>query len=272
MRGERHLNTTGVGRANGSSPHARGTPFAGISKAVHDRFIPACAGNAAQADSRNRLSPVHPRMRGERIMSPCATRSPFGSSPHARGTRVCGGRVPQSVRFIPACAGNAPAAARGTSVPAVHPRMRGERRHLHGHNYRFHGSSPHARGTPRSRRTGVHQRRFIPACAGNAGAATNETSLMSVHPRMRGERPQNPISPMSSLGSSPHARGTRQQSVVHAFKQRFIPACAGNALWRQGGGQPLTVHPRMRGERRSASVVISGANGSSPHARGTHFQ
>ncbi len=74
----------------------------------------------------------------------------------------------------------------------------------------------------------------------------------------------------SVAGSSPHARGTQPVGEGGAGSDRFIPACAGNT--RSDGpslpGRP--VHPRMRGEHRSASSMTAPHRGSSPHARGTH--
>ena len=270
MRGERHLNTTGIGRANGSSPHARGTRILRGAVDQHHRFIPACAGNACHPRCSWTMMAVHPRMRGER-----ASQSPFhrlrtGSSPHARGTHTAGLHTLFQTRFIPACAGNAWwKLARGLPV-AVHPRMRGER------TFEFEplitpaGSSPHARGTRGVGRLGVDHVRFIPACAGNAPLPECSLWRWPVHPRMRGERDRRSIASSTTLGSSPHARGTRPTVEHDTTRNRFIPACAGNAASRSPGSGQETVHPRMRGERFSRSRVMASMDGSSPHARGTH--
>ena len=95
------------------------------------------------------------------------------------------------VRFIPACAGNAYKQEAKRLNQPVHPRMRGER--WNGSRIRFTtcGSSPHARGTPMSRR--------------------RKTPLVTVHPRMRGERTAAQTYSLSAIGSSPHARGTHFQ-------------------------------------------------------------
>ena len=71
--------------------------------------------------------------------------------------------------------------------------------------------------------------RFIPAWAGNAARADRFHGLVSVHPRMRGERGSTPgVTPQPS-GSSPHARGTPENIMRNLIEKRFIPACAGNA-------------------------------------------
>ena len=169
-------------------------------------------------------------MRRERARTPGACSWRSGSSPHARGTLPRLAPTLQHLRFIPACAGNASCDSPRSCRNTVHPRMRGERHPCSIRVRPLAGSSPHARGTL------VHidlvglQRRFIPACAGNATHGVCRNEAMPVHPRMRGERftEMGCFTPRS--GSSPHARGTPMLTWVAALLLRFIPACAGNAL------------------------------------------
>ena len=251
MRGERDVAKIADARAGGSSPHARGTqPHIDVQRQGR-RFIPACAGNARIAPPMVRASAVHPRMRGERNQRCATPTTSIGSSPHARGTRfessarhhalsvhprmrgermmtmlnpcLINGSSPHArgtplqwlrflpaLRFIPACAGN----ARPDDL-VMHPPF---------------GSSPHARGTRRGRGQERHRIRFIPACAGNARESMTFSSLLTVHPRMRGEREVLKKRVLVIDGSSPHARGTRLPGRSGGGRKRFIPACAGNAL------------------------------------------
>ena len=66
MRGERRCQLRHAQPPPGSSPHARGTHAACRIRPGVRRFIPACAGNAAQRGHAHTARPVHPRMRGER--------------------------------------------------------------------------------------------------------------------------------------------------------------------------------------------------------------
>ncbi len=98
-----------------------------------------------------------------------------------------------------------------------------------------------------------------------------ETLLTNtVHPRMRGEHFAKATGVRRVIGSSPHARGTRVRLAVQLARLRFIPACAGNTGLEAGWCRPMAVHPRMRGEHTSPSLIICLNDGSSPHARGTH--
>ena len=195
-------------------------------------------------------------MRGERDQQFRLLGLKFGSSPHARGTPDVHLNQMLAHRFIPACAGNADEIRSAVHFQSVHPRMRGERlwnQHRTGIST---GSSPHARGTHRLRLVGQGGKRFIPACAGNAESAARSSWAAPVHPRMRGERAPVAGRRDPAGGSSPHARGTRQDSRGLLLAFRFIPACAGNARSSRTGVFCPPVHPRMRGERTSNKLLI----------------
>ena len=168
MRGERTVAVALWFDLSGSSPHARGTRRYCCSCECIARFIPACAGNASHTDQEEAREAVHPRMRGERRSA--ATLQPMddGSSPHARGTHSASVAGPVPKRFIPACAGNAHQRSWIGRSSTVHPRMRGERVVNPLFPESDIGSSPHARGTHRIKKSTVDAWRFIPACAGNA--------------------------------------------------------------------------------------------------------
>ena len=93
--------------------------------------------------------------------------------------------------------------------------------------------------------------------------------MVSVHPRVCGERPAGSDANVDCNGSSPRLRGTRPAVGIGRGRGRFIPAFAGNAdllLVRQRG---CAVHPRVCGEREYARDGDRLWNGSSPRLRGT---
>ena len=155
------------------------------------------------------ISAVHPRMRGERGLGRGDCSRDAGSSPHARGTHSRSAHILTHGRFIPACAGNACTSGVTVLASAVHPRMRGERKTIATATEWGNGSSPHARGTHGPPYRPRDDRRFIPACAGNASTSLHRRVSAAVHPRMRGERMKWPLCRFTMAGSSPHARGTR---------------------------------------------------------------
>ena len=94
------------------------------------------------------MSQVHPRERGEHALAASVATLQGGSSPRARGTRVVVQKDVDRVRFIPASAGNTLIEGGPVTVPAVHPRERGEHTPLMLRLICVGGSSPRARGTP----------------------------------------------------------------------------------------------------------------------------
>ncbi len=204
-----------------------------VSRADYDsrRFIPAHAGNAAARACRARQTSVHPRACGERFLGRDFWMVTIGSSPRMRGTQLAPGRFALSERFIPAHAGNACGVQPGLLQTPVHPRACGEREPDADLEHDHAGSSPRMRGTRRTGGSLVAQRRFIPAHAGNAEAATPSTINAPVHPRACGERMPKLLNVPDVLGSSPRMRGTRVGRNPGRSCRRFIPAHAGNAGW-----------------------------------------
>ena len=196
----------------GSSPRVRGTPSAQGHDESRGRFIPACAGNAEAVGSRLRGRAVHPRVCGERGVSVASVEQMDGSSPRVRGTRERFRVIAVSIRFIPACAGNASASRRRLLGSTVHPRVCGERATTQQFISQMGGSSPRVRGTRLEAHRILGLARFIPACAGNAAGTDVQDNSVAVHPRVCGERGGIYAMNEDDYGSSPRVRGTLNRS------------------------------------------------------------
>ena len=253
----------------GSSPLARGTRNAEGAGGPGTRFIPARAGNTRKRKRLPKVTAVHPRSRGEHTASTLASGPSSGSSPLARGTRLREAKHYASIRFIPARAGNTRRARSCTPSATVHPRSRGEHLSEFEGCERLRGSSPLARGTLADLERAGQALRFIPARAGNTAGSHSRCARSSVHPRSRGEhRPRGCIR-IPIFGSSPLARGTPDDGVLHGAALRFIPARAGNTQAPRASRSPRPVHPRSRGEHCAMPSSMPRRPGSSPLARGT---
>ncbi len=198
------------------------------SKSTRFRFIPACAGNTAPRSTRPPTTPVHPRVCGEHHGDRFPARDTGGSSPRVRGTRQAAYFAADRLWFIPACAGNTPAAAPPPMPPPVHPRVCGEHRSFRSISAAKAGSSPRVRGTLARWGVRPERKRFIPACAGNTGHLPSCRSPAAVHPRVCGEHVPGFQLPPPIDGSSPRVRGTLSRFFTVRVSSRFIPACAGN--------------------------------------------
>ena len=214
----------------GSSPHMRGTSQPRVHALATVRFIPAHAGNISSGRCMVNILSVHPRTCGEHYHPHLPLPRLTGSSPHMRGTlRHRNVNAPRD-RFIPAHAGNIYSRTLRLIGPAVHPRTCGEHEPSRIIIAYSGGSSPHMRGTSPAIDDHAAFDRFIPAHAGNIPAAKAEDSHRPVHPRTCGEHAPAPQICLHPCGSSPHMRGTSQNTVEAARGGRFIPAHAGNMV------------------------------------------
>ncbi len=267
--GERATGRHSTKQPTGSSPRVRGTLEKAKTPEVKSRFIPACAGNANAGPIIFVLYSVHPRVCGERYWILWRPAYSLGSSPRVRGTQCHAQSYSVTHRFIPACAGNAPEIVPVLSILAVHPRVCGERAWVHDEVMIDAGSSPRVRGTRACYVFLSWFPRFIPACAGNALARRSRIHSSTVHPRVCGERPCTVCATVTRSGSSPRVRGTQFYSSLHQRGERFIPACAGNALRHPPPSRYGPVHPRVCGERKRSGITGVPSGGSSPRVRGT---
>ena len=110
------------------------------------------------------------------------------------------------------------------------------------------GSSPLARGAPVNLVWFWTWLRLIPAGAGSTACEAQEGIRWAAHPRWRGEHTDVDGNALSPSGSSPLARGARQQVVVCGGDERLIPAGAGSTRSTPPAHWPTTAHPRWRGE------------------------
>ncbi len=154
------------------------------------------------------LRPVHPRIRGEHGGQSPGNLQGVGSSPHTRGTSKLTRERMNTIRFIPAYAGNIYCGVASFLTLTVHPRIRGEHCYILFYLCFYFGSSPHTRGTYPHTQYQKEADRFIPAYAGNIQLEHDLGLTKSVHPRIRGEHRSLSIGGKCSSGSSPHTRGT----------------------------------------------------------------
>ncbi len=171
-----------------------------------------------------------------------------GLSPLARGTHSHGDRRRTVDRFIPAGAGNTNGDSLARSSFAVYSRWRGEHLTLAENGFSVRGLSPLARGTQPALAHAAKSDRFIPAGAGNTINDAAISFSCAVYPRWRGEHIKLRCFFSVTLGLSPLARGTLLSRSLTNGKNRFIPAGAGNTLFRRRVLSLDAVYPRWRGE------------------------
>ena len=233
--------------ASGSSPLARGLPFAAAPLDAHGGIIPARAGFTSPPTPPASAPWDHPRSRGVYLIPLAGAGARPGSSPLARGLpgRVGGGAA--RPRIIPARAGFTPSTRVTSPSGRDHPRSRGVYVACASHSSRRSGSSPLARGLQvdvgeEGLRPGI-----IPARAGFTPIRTAGPPITRDHPRSRGVYLRRAHSGAPDRGSSPLARGLLVVCQERVEGRRIIPARAGFTPSWPSSGPSTPDHPRSRG-------------------------
>ena len=191
-----------------------------------------------------------------------------GSSPLARGLHSDKLEKNKLPRIIPARAGFTISTSIRRTGPQDHPRSRGVYTAATPTVPVSLGSSPLARGLPRSIRSNRTRPRIIPARAGFTDFSPMITHLKEDHPRSRGVYGGGFTSSANSSGSSPLARGLPGMDSWSVSSSRIIPARAGFTSDDEPRKPDLTDHPRSRGVYAATPRMAARIVGSSPLARG----
>ena len=201
------------------------------------------------------MSPVvagrgaHPRWRGEHTARRGHLVFREGSSPLARGAPTRSRHRRRRPGLIPAGAGSTRGCPAGVRVERAHPRWRGEHREEGARPRHPEGSSPLARGALISALASIIGGGLIPAGAGSTRSIHSRRRTNPAHPRWRGEHRMIPAPPVIVQGSSPLARGARDDGGPRHGRDGLIPAGAGSTTIRASASTAHAAHPRWRGER-----------------------
>ena len=231
----------------GSSPLARGLPWAHEGDFDTAGIIPARAGFTARTSGAGPVSSDHPRSRGVYFHSDLHECDGLGSSPLARGLHGGDADCSSLVRIIPARAGFTSPGRDYLEKEMDHPRSRGVYSGAPGEGITYVGSSPLARGLRRARARQREWSGIIPARAGFTSPVAQLTLVMSDHPRSRGVYGHVPRVPCNTLGSSPLARGLPTLEMYTNDRARIIPARAGFTRAELDQYLKEMDHPRSRG-------------------------
>ena len=170
----------------GSSPLARGLPRRGLLLRPAGRIIPARAGFTRPPARGEADDQDHPRSRGVYPPSGASAAPPPGSSPLARGLRICRHWRRMATGIIPARAGFTRGRQGRTWGAPDHPRSRGVYNEVAAAEVLHRGSSPLARGLQDDPPVVLDVEGIIPARAGFTMRTATGRSPLRDHPRSRG--------------------------------------------------------------------------------------
>ena len=148
--------------------------------------------------------------------------------------------------------------------------MRGEYTHETRASVTELGSPPLARGIHSSTCPASTGKGITPACAGNTVFFFISAIGEEDHPRLRGEYSRKCPTNHILRGSPPLARGIPIKAKITRSSSRITPACAGNTRNERKNRVLHGDHPRLRGEYRQQSLMLSRYRGS-PRLRGEYM-
>ena len=110
-------------------------------------------------------------------------------------------------------------------------------------------------------------RGITPAQAGKSKLALCTPSCPTDHPRACGEKNKELEGVWLPMGSPPHGRGKEASIFDDGQRLGITPAWAGKSRPRRFWAHRSQDHPRVGGEKRSASHLLVKYPGSPPHGR-----
>ena len=195
-------------------------------------ITPAYAGKRAPAPSTRPLSRDHPRVCGEKIQFIKARYIGAGSPPRMRGKDSQGGKSGEPTGITPAYAGKSAPCPEGVISTMDHPRVCGEKELEPMQESIAPGSPPRMRG--KAARTAPPSWRawITPAYAGKRKASFDPAFMARDHPRVCGEKGEQPVKKKEIMGSPPRMRGKDIFFLFFFQVSRITPAYAGKRLKR----------------------------------------
>ena len=231
-------------------------------------ITPAHAGKSSHHYSTHRVTPDHPRPRGEKWPPPWLTSRRRGSPPPTRGkaARRCIIRLPNGI--TPAHAGKSIPLKMHSSTGKDHPRPRGEKLYAARLIVVVGGSPPPTRGKACKNVAYRTQAGITPAHAGKRYGLRSASALARDHPRPRGEKERGGRRPAGAWGSPPPTRGKGAARPARTVENGITPAHAGKSAQAIGVLPSCTDHPRPRGEKNAERRAEYDRRGSPPPMRG----
>ena len=193
--------------AIGSPPRVRGKGVQSCNERVAVGITPAYAGKSwgrARTSSRRR---DHPRVCGEKYTCPLMSLSSGGSPPRMRGKGLGISMSDYSDGITPAYAGKRMLVGECPKPLWDHPRVCGEKGCCKFSSRNHSGSPPRVRGKDEQVPQFGIGHGITPACAGKSVIRISDGCLRRDHPRVCGEKTQNPIGGQFQQGSPPAYAG-----------------------------------------------------------------
>ena len=137
---------------------------------------------------------------------------------------------------------------------------------------RWEGSPPRVRGKGRYHRAQYSLPGITPAYAGKSIGGSDANKCPWDHPRVCGEKKDNPDEWSEVQGSPPRMRGKAGLVQIVGRLRGITPAYAGKRVRRSSTHPGSKDHPRVCGEKRALSRSWAACGGSPPRMRGKGYE
>ncbi len=271
MGGEKYLPCFNADGFVGSPPRWRGKAVKFRCTCGLQRITPAWAGKSKLALCTPSCPTDHPRAGREKNKELEGVWLPMGSPPRRRGKERSTALVGTPTRITPALAGKSYVFGPFRPGSWDHPRVGGEKQIGGDNGLDKQGSPPRGRGKGCLESFLATTVRITPAWAGKSMPGDGASGVKPDHPRVGGEKARTLVVQDEPQGSPPRGRGKALSSALALAHVRITPAWAG----KSGNGNPTKSgkrdHPRVGGEKLTASLRIPSLSGSPPRGRGKDF-
>ena len=252
----------------GLSPRVRGNHHVIGERNRAQGSIPARAGEPRSPIRRRQGFGVYPRACGGTAGGWWTAAVRWGLSPRVRGNLQHIGLGPPLPRSIPARAGEPASSNSSPTGWRVYPRACGGTVDAAGAKAEITGLSPRVRGNPVVEIAGHHQRRSIPARAGEPQTNQPPGRPGGVYPRTCGGTVRLQARTRLNAGLSPRVRGNQQRIGQDVGVVGSIPARAGEPYLRRRHRPLRRVYPRACGGTPPPGHLPGTVPGLSPRVRG----
>ena len=171
------------------------------------RITPAYAGKRNALLCLSCRTKDHPRVCGEKALSPPYQRRTQGSPPRMRGKGFVHDGFLQLPGITPAYAGKSACFQLCEQLARDHPRVCGEKPDFSGLLLSLQGSPPRMRGKATNTAPSTPWNRITPAYAGKRYCITCSSFVPEDHPRVCGEKYMGVPTKVKKPGSPPRMRG-----------------------------------------------------------------
>ena len=268
MGGEKYLPCFNADGFVGSPPRWRGKAVKFRCTCGLQRITPAWAGKSKLALCTPSCPTDHPRAGREKNKELEGVWLPMGSPPRRRGKERSTALVGTPTRITPALAGKSYVFGPFRPGSWDHPRVGGEKRFVRNRTQLRLGSPPRGRGKgPLVTGKGIDDR-ITPAWAGKSCFGEVCVDGLEDHPRVGGEKLGGQQLRGLFGGSPPRGRGKEHDAAVAYGMERITPAWAGKSGTRLDPRCAVADHPRVGGEKSTASRPAVIVLGSPPRGRG----